>query len=574
MARLLTIAIVLLLLLAGAMVWSGGGVEQPADFTFVDRGDIQTLDPNRLSWMEDIRMGYALYEGLYDLDPVTLKAIPGTAGQIDINDDKTVYTFHLRPEARWSNGDAVESKDFVFAWKRMLDSPGDYTYLLDFIRGAAEYRAAYAAYLERIEAFKRSGGSGQKPTPPDFKTVGIEALDAKTLRVTLKHPVAFFPDLCAFPPYFPLNEKSMERFKQVDPVSGHCTWEKEFTRPPHLVGNGPYRLEAWEFKKRLRLVASDYYWDRANVKSRVVDRLIVEDNKLGEYLRFQTGAVDFLGDLDTGIAAEVLALDKQDPSRKSGLRVFQAFGTYFYSLNCQPKLKDGRDNPFRDVRVRKAFALSLDRRPIVETITRLGEGVAEHYVPPGSLPGYESPARGQRYDVAEAQRLLAEAGYPQGRGFPSVRLTYNTGSVHGDVAQMVRKQWLDNLGIDVATEPVESSVFKDRVYNKEYEISRTSWFGDYADASTFTDKYLANSANNDSAWINEKYDQLCYAAAKEPDMAKRLGMLREAEQILLDEAPIVVLYYYTNKYMVRENVKGVYLHPRNMVVLKAVEVQR
>jgi oligopeptide transport system substrate-binding protein len=572
MTRLLIISILLLLLLAGAMVWSGGGGERPADLSYLDIGDIQTLDPNRMSWMEDIRVGYSIYEGLYTLDPATLAPIPGAAGTIDINDDKTVYTFHLRPEGRWSNGEALVAGDFVFAWKRMLDSPGDYTYLLDCIEGAAEYRAAYVRYLERIDQRKKSGLAGRGDAVlPDFATVGIAVPEPRTLRVTLKHPVAIFPDLAAFPPYFPLNEKSMGDFRKVDPVSGHCTWDREFTRPPHLVTNGPYRLVLWEFKKRIRVVASDYYWDRQNVKCRIVDRLIVEDNKLGQYLRFQTGVVDWLGDVDPSIAAELVALGRRDPAKVKDLHVFPAFGTYFYSFNCLPKFKDGRDNPFKDVRVRRAFTLSLDKRPVVETITRLGEPIAYHYVPPGSLPGYESPERGQVYDPALAKQLLAEAGYPGGRGFPAISLTYNTGSVHGDIAQMVCKQWLDQLGVNVATEPIESAVFKDRLTNKEYAIARTSWYGDYADVSTFTDKYLSNSDNNDSAWMNEEYDRLCYAAAREPDNKKRLAMLRQAEQLLLDEAPIAVVYYYTNRYMYRDNVKGIYQHPRNMVMLKAVE---
>ncbi|MGE5611290.1 MAG: ABC transporter substrate-binding protein, partial [Bacillota bacterium] len=157
MLRLLSIPVALLFLLAAAVVWSGSGARQPADFVFLDKGDIRTLDPNRMSWMPDVCIGYALFEGLYTLDPQTLQTIPGTAGQIEINSDKTVYTFHLRPEACWSNGDPVEAKDFVFAWKRMLDQPGDYTHLLDYIQGAAEYRAAVA-----------------ENKPADFGRVGVE----------------------------------------------------------------------------------------------------------------------------------------------------------------------------------------------------------------------------------------------------------------------------------------------------------------------------------------------------------------------------------------------------------------
>lgn len=554
MGRLLLIPIVLLAMLVASMFWSGRSEGEPADFVFFDRGDVRNLDPNRMSWMEDIRLGYGIFEGLYALDPQTLNAVPGTAGRIDISPDGTVYTFHIRPNAGWTNGDPVLAEDFVFAWKRMMDQPGDYTYLLDFIVGAKAYRAAVA-----------------EGKPADFSAVKIEVLDSRTLRVTLEHPVPYFLDICAFPPTFPLNRRSMERFRKVDPQTGRETYDNSFVRPPHFVTNGPYRLASWEFKKRVRLVANEHYWDRANVKSRVIDRLIIEDNKLGEFLRYETGVVDWLSDMDTNIAAELLARGRRNPLlKRDDLKVFPAFGTYFYSFNCLPKFKDGRDNPFKDLRVRRAFALAVDKQPIVETITRMGERIADHYVPPGSLPGYLPPERGLVHNPSEARRLLAEAGFPGGRGFPPLKLLFNTGSRHGEVAQQIRRQWRDKLGVTLELEPVESAIFSERLHNQEYDIARASWFGDYRDVSTFADKFLANSDNNDAKWVNPEYDRLCYAAAREQDHAARMEMYRRAEQILLDEAPLIPIYYYVNTFMFRENVRGIPLDPRNMVVLKAV----
>ena len=552
MGRLLVIPVVLLVLLGAAMVWSGREADERPDFAFINRGEIRTLDPNRMSWAEDIRLGYALYEGLYALHPETLEAVPGIAGKIDISDDKTVYTFHIRPEAGWSNGDPVLAKDFVFAWRRMLEQPGDYTYLLDYIKGAVEYRTALA-----------------KGSPADFDAVGIKIIGDRTLRVMLNHPVAYFPDLVAFPPFFPLNEKSMEPFKEKAGV-----YNREFIRPPNLVTNGPYRLARWDFKKRLRLIANDHYWDRKNVKSRVIDQVVVEDNKLGEFLRYEHEQVHFLADVDAEIAGALLAAGRRDPSKKRpDLHITPGFGTYFYSVNCKEKLPDGRANPFFDVRVRRAFAMTVDKQPIVDTITRSGEMPAKHYVPPGALPGYESPV-GVPYDVAAARKLMAEAGYPGGQGFPRIQLTYNTNANHGEVAQMVRRQWRETLGVDLELEPVEPAVFSDRLHNKEYAIARASWFGDYSDVSTFTDKYLANSDNNDSAWVNAAYDKLLYDAAREPDQPKRLKLLTRAEQLLLDECPIIPVYYYVNRTMFRSNVKGVNVNPRNMTMFKAVYVER
>jgi oligopeptide transport system substrate-binding protein len=217
--------------------------------------------------------------------------------------------------------------------------------------------------------------------------------------------------------------------------------------------------------------------------------------------------------------------------------------------------------------------MSLDKQAIVETITRLGERPAANYVPPGSFDGYESP-QGIKHDVAEARRLLAEAGYPEGNGFPAVSLTYGSGTFHGDIAQQVRWQWLEKLGVDVGLEPIEPAIFTERLHNHEYALARASWFGDYNDPSTFMNKYLSSSDDNDAAWTNAEYDRLCMAAEREPDQGKRLAMLRRAEQILLDEVPIIPVYYYVNKFMFRENVKGIALSPRNMVMFKAVQVAR
>src|SRR5687768_9739723 len=182
---LMLIPVVLLLPLAGIVLFPGGRRERRADFTFINRGETKTLDLNRISWAQDIRTAYILWEGLYTIDPLnTLGAVPGCAEPIELSDDKTVYTFHIRPEAKWTNGDDLTANDFVFSWRRNLEEPGDYTYLLFYIKGAEPYSEAYA----------------KDPRGADFKTVGIEALDPKTLRVTLKHPVPYFPDITAFPP--------------------------------------------------------------------------------------------------------------------------------------------------------------------------------------------------------------------------------------------------------------------------------------------------------------------------------------------------------------------------------------
>ena len=546
---LLLIPVLLLLALAGVVLLPGGGNDEPPDFAFINRGDIKTLDPNRLSWAQDIRIGYALWEGLYRLDAATLDPELGAAERVDVSDDKTVYTFHIRPDARWSNGDPLESKDFVFAWRRMLEEPDEYSYLLYYLKGARPYSEAFAKDTAVGKTFAQA--------------VGIELLGPKTLRVRLEHPVTFFPDLVAFPPYFPLHEPSMRPFKSVDASSGRVSYSGKFTRPPHLVTNGPFRLHDWKFKGRLRMVRSDHYWDRANVKSRIIDQVYGEGQVAFEM--YDRGEVDWhLGiELMPEISANLKAAGRKD------LHVWPGFGTYFYSFNCLPNLPDGRKNPFADVRVRQALAMAIDKRPIVETVTRMGEPITSNYIPPGVFPKYPVP-QGLPYDPERARRLMAEAGFPGGAGFPAVSLLFNNDAHHGDVAQVVRRQWLRELGVNVTLEGVEIKIFGDRLHNQEYAVARASWMGDYNDPSTFTDKYLSFSEQNDAKWVSAEYDGLCARAAVEADIAKRLDLISRAEAILLAEAPIIPVYTYVNVDLHRDDVIGTNRHPKNMVAWKEI----
>ncbi|MDB5358491.1 MAG: hypothetical protein JWN24_4944 [Phycisphaerales bacterium] len=559
MLRLLVIPVALLALLAGMMFWSGSAVQQKADFTFISRDEVRTLDPNRMSWTQDFRIAYGLSEGLYRLDPRTLQAIPGNAGQIDISPDKSVYTFHIRPEARWSNGDPVQAGDFVFAWRRMLEEPGEYTYLLHYIKGAKQYEDAFGEESKDYR-FKEA----------DFSKVGVEALDERTLKVTLIHPVVPFPDFCTMPPFFPLNEKAMEKYldHELFKKSGGRVrrYDKEFFQAPHLVTNGPYKLESWTYKRRMRMVVNPFYWNKGVIQSAIVDQVVAEDEQWA-FAMYDSGGADWVTDFSGDIAAELYAKHRSD------VHVFPAFGTYFYSFNCQPKLNDGSANPFVDKRVRQALSMALEKRVITQTITRMGEIPTTTYIPANSFQGYKTP-KGLPYDVPAAKKLLAEAGYPDGKGFPNVALLFNNASVHGPIAENIRRQWLDNLGIDVKLEGIEVKTFGDRQRNKDYAVCRASWFGDYLDPSTFTDKYKPDSENNEAGWKNPEYSDWCKKGDEEPDPQKRLDYYARAEEIMLEEAPILPIYTYVECFLFHDKVYGIPLNPRTMHVMSSVGVHR
>jgi len=326
-------------------------------------------------------------------------------------------------------------------------------------------------------------------------------------------------------------------------------------------------MAEWTFKRRVRLIASDFYWDRANVKSRVIDQIYAEDAQAA--LRtYDRGEVDWLAEVDADLAAQMLA-----HGGNPDLHIFPAFGTYFYSLNCLPNLPDGRKNPLADVRVRKALALAIDREPIVKNVGRLGQPISFDYIPPRVFEGYVSPA-GLPYDIAAARKLLADAGYPDGRGFPELSILYNSESNHGDVAQIIRRQWQGNLGITMTLQGVEIKVFGEMLHTQQYAVARASWYGDYDDPTTFTDKYKSDSDDNDSKWVSAEYDRLCAEAQKQTDSHQRLELLSRAENILLNEAPIIPLYTYVNSYMFRNQVKGIPLAANAMIMFKSVQVMR
>jgi oligopeptide transport system substrate-binding protein len=520
------------------------------DLVFVNRGDVGTLDPNRMSWLQDIRIGYALWEGLYALDPETLEPIPGAAEKIEISDDKLTYTFHLRENGKWSNGDPVTTDNFIFAWKRMLEEPGDYTYLLYYISGARAY----------------SEGFAKDPKSVKWETVAVRSPDPRTLIVKLDNPTPFFNDICAFPPTFPLNQKSMEPFKRTDSVSGRVSYDAGFTQPPNLVTNGPYMLTRWQLKVGQTLTKNPHYWDAANVLSDTIESRNYDDPLLA-FQKYEQGEIDWLADTTGDIAAQL-----RDQGRKD-VKVFPALGTYFYTFNCSPQLPGGRKNPFADSRVRQALAMAIDKRPIVRNVTKLGEEITSLYVPPG-FKGYTRPT-GLAYNVAKAKALLAAAGYPDGKGFPPVKVTFNTEfNDHKLIAEIVSRQWNRNLGINVELDGVEIKQFQTRLHAKDYDVARASWFADYNDVSTFTDKYYSDSLNNDAGWKNADYDRLLHQAEKEMDAQKRLSLLSQAEQILVNDAPIIPMYHYVNKFVIRDYVKGVWLNPRNETILKRAKAYR
>ena len=582
----------LLLLTIGVVVVS----DRPhprADFTFINRGDVATLDLQKMSWMQDFRVARALYEGLVKSDPFSTNfdVIPGVAEKWEVSEDKRTYTFHLRSDARWSNGQPVRAADFVYAWRRglMPDTACDYAAQFQLIKGGKDFYD----WREKATADFKPGPSSAddlwKQTQGKFdELVGAKAVDDRTLRVELERPTPYFLELCTMPVFAPVYPPLVSQYEKPDPATGRLDIQSGWTKPPVCVGNGPFMLTDWRFKQYLRLEKNPYFWGRDRINIDTMDIPSNEDPN-GSVLAFNSGAVDWVSDVtppyrrnmleakqrfyaehqaeyDALVAQglDPIEIDRRlPPDPRKSIQAYDAFGTYFYNFNCEPRLQDGRDNPFHDPRVRRAFAMAIDRKRIAGEIRGIGEHEAATLVPPGSIPGYRSP-RGVPYDPAAARALLAEAGYPGGKGFITVELLFNRDGGHDVIAQAMAKDFQENLGVNVMLAQKEVKVFRNDVRRHNFMLSRGSWFGDYGDPTTFLDINKTDDGNNDRKYSNPVYDALLDRAANEADPAKRLDLLAQAEAIIVDQdLPVIPIFQYRDIYLFNpDKVSGISSHMR------------
>jgi len=574
--------------LMAVILVTAGSKHEPADFTFINRGSITTLDPAAMSWMQDIRLALTVWEGLSTYHPETTEPIPGCAFAPEISDDKRTYTFTVRPNAKWHNGDPVTAHDFVYAWRRAFE-PGtaaDYAFFFDHIEGVREYVAWRVAETTRIgkivdTAKKQAARDVHLAEANDRfgKTVGIKALDDNTLQVRLVRPVAYFLDLTAFSIFLPVHKASVEPFKIVSD-NGLIYYDEQWAKPYNTVYNGPFYISQWNFKRDMRLLANPHYWDANAVKLRSIDMIDVEDPNTC-WLMYAGGQVDWVSSLDMNYTPKLISSSaspfdiafNKTGTERNDIHAFPAYGTYFYNFNCTEKLPDGTANPFLDIRVRQAFTMAVDKQQLVDQVVRRGNPIATTFIPPGSLAGYPQ-VEGLPYDPQRARQLLAEVGYLDGRGFPEAVVLFNTGSTHGDIAQAIVGMWKRTLGVSGRVEGKEVKTFREDKKNVNYVICRASWYGDYGDPTTFLDMFATCNGNNDSGFSDPKYDALLEEAENEANPQKRLDKLAEAERYLINDGlPLLPLYHYVNVFAFDpDRIKNLYLTPRMMTMMKAIEV--
>ncbi len=489
--------------LAGCLALAGCGLKaKRADLVMINGAEPESLDPAIITGQPEGRIVNALFEGLTRFNRQG-RPIPGVAESWTMSPDGRTYVFKLRADARWSDGAPVTAQDFVDSWRRTLkpETTASYNYQLFYVKNA---KAFADGALE------------------DFAQVGVRAIDPRTLEVRLENPTPFFLDLCATPPLQPVPRRVIERYGDDD-------WIK----PGHIVSNGAFVLDEWRINDRIRLRRNPQYWDRENVRLGSVDVLPIGDPSVA-FNFFASGEADLIA--DKGLAPIALLDDlRKRPDFHHGA----FFGTYFLRFRCDA-------GPFADPRVRRAFSLVVDRDRIVNKITRLGEHPAHSLVPPG-IAGYVSPP-GLAGDNEEARRLLAEAGYPGGRGFPLVRYLYSgkgAGSVDDSIAVELQAMWQRELGVQISLTRQEWKVYLNSLDSLDYDIARSTWVGDYPDPNTFLDMFVKDGGNNRTGWTDPAYDALIARASTEADPARRFATLAEAEALLIARQTVICpLFYY------------------------------
>ncbi len=480
-------------------------------FTFNNGAEPEHLDPAVMSGQPDGRIARLVFEGLCTADPKTLDARPGQAERWELSDDRLTWTFHLRPGLTWADGTPLTAHDFLWSWRRVLSPATGSRY------------ASFLYPVKNAEAFN-------KRELADSTEVGLSAPDDSTFVVTLAQPTPYFLELTTFYTTLPTPRHVIE--KQGD------AWEHAL----RLVGNGPFRIVEWKSKDRFVLVPNERYWNRPAVKLKKILALPIEELSTSTNL-YKAGAIDW--NPSGYVPKQVIPFVQHKKDFVGG----PYHAIYFYSIVVTRK-------PFTDPWVRRALNAATDRESIARYVLKNTVPAWGNMTPMG-YDGYAQPP-GLKYDPAYARECLAKAGYPGGKGFPKIEILFNTSEDHRRIAEAIQAMWKKDLNIPVALSNQEWASYLAATTNKEYDVARRSWIGDFRDPMTFLDMWVTGSGNNRTNWSDMRYDALVREATTEPDAARRLTLLSQAEAILLADGPVIPIYHYTQSALVKPYVVGIH----------------
>jgi oligopeptide transport system substrate-binding protein len=506
----------------------------------------QTIDPALNSAVDGAIYIHHFFEGLYtykDNGKVAADqmdgavATPGLAAapptKVKNADGTVTLTYKLRPNLKWSDGSPLTAKDFVYSWQRLVNptTAASYAYQIDQVVNAEKIRLT----------------DPSKVNQQLLDTLGIKALDDSTLQITLKTDCAYWADIAAFPATFPVQKAT------IDKNSDQWTFD-----PKTYVCDGPYMMKEWKHNSYILAEKNPYYWDAAHVDGPQEIKFSLMDNDNATLAAFKSGELDMIENVPADETPSLLA-DKT-------LHVAPYLGTYYISFNNKVK-------PFDDPKVREAFTLAVDRNYLVQQVTRTGEKPASGFVPsgePDAAPGSDFRQVGGDYfsikpedyaaNCKKAQQLLADAGYPGGKGFPVVEYLYNTNDKHRAIAEALQNMWKNVLGINVNITNQDWAVFLATRKAQTYSgMARDGWIADYNDPINFLDMFTTGNGNNDTGYANPYYDKIINEVGQTADEAQRMKLMHQAEDMILGKDwSMGPLYFYTQPYMINPKLQGVY----------------
>ena len=567
----------------------------------VNASEPQGLDPHLVSGVLESNIIRALFEGLCLEHPSKNGVpLPGVAESWEHNEDFTVWTFHLRKNAQWSDGVPLTAEDFIFSFKRILNPrlASEYSFMLYYIQGAEDFhktrrcKTLFSNNSEvpfdwdvlketlNLSGIKDDESSGFNKrgldrltseelqelredqslfTWPDklqvksrlwiieqllafgdspdslWDRIGVAATapDPHTLLIKLRAPMPYLTELTKHYTWYPVPRHTILEFGTID--DGYSEW----TRPGNMISNGPFTLKSWWINDHIHVVKNPKYWD--------ADKVQLNGIRYFPIANFYTEGRMFYNDqlhVTYTVASELIEYSKKHYPREYRNELY--LGTYFLRCNVTRATLD-------NLKVRHALSLALDCESLIEHVLQGGEKPARGLVPPSSE--YESPDI-IYYDPEEARRLLAEAGYPDGKGFPDIRLLTTDKESSKRIAEAIQGMWKQELNISVGIDSREWATYLDKMFEKEYDLAFSGWIGDYLDPTTFLDMWWKDGGNNRTGWFSDEYEGILREAEQQADQKKRITLLQKAETLFLNERPILRLYWNTRKYLIHPDVEN------------------
>ena len=492
----------------------------------------QGLDPHVVTGVPENHLIRALFEGLAVKNPVTLEPEPGVAQRWTFNEDRSVITFYLNPNAKWSNGEQVTADDFVWSWNRALhpETGNLYAYMLYPVKNAEAYA---------------------KGDVSEFSEVGVKALDETTLEVTLNAPTPYFIQLMDHYSTFAVHPETLLKFGKM--TDRFTPW----TRVGNIVSNGAFVLEDWALNRHIKMIKNQEYWDKDNVSLNGVVFYPTE-NEVSEERMFRVEQLH----RTEGVPLDKVPVYREIP--ESPYMQDPYLGTYYYLVNIDRP-------PVDDVRVRQALSMSLDREQLARTVMQEVVIPAYSITPPGTL-GYQPPKLFD-FDPEKARQLLAEAGYPNGEGWPGLDIIYNTNEAHRKIAVAVQQMWKKYLNVDITISNQEWKVYLNAVSQRDFQVARRGWIGDYVDPNNFLDLFITDGGNNNTGFANDYYDEMILQLApRAPTEEERFAIFHEAETLLMQQMPIIPIYTYATRHLVHPSVEGMSANLMDSLNLKYVKL--